>query len=128
MKNIGVCIVVTILLCLCVGLGNSINLPREPIYRDQIVECCLSYNSDILWFGYDLDEDGLIDYWTGRILIVTDTGLKAILLPTYYVVDFNRDGEFTKYEIFIDIYQDGINGNEMLDFKYEKKLEEKIGT
>lgn len=124
-KSIGMYILVSILLCLWVGLGickERIDLPREPIYRDQIIEYYIPYGLKMLWFGYDLDGDKQIDYWTGRTLVQTDAGLIAVEYPTYYGVDFNGDGEFDEMEIFIDVYQDGINGNEMLDSEYVEGL------
>jgi len=124
-KSMGVYILVSILLCLWIDMGickERIDLPREPIYRDQIVEYYITADLKLLWFGYDLDGDKQIDYWTGRDLIRTEMGLTVLEYPTYYGVDFNGDGEFDETETFIDVYQDGINGNEMLDSEYVEGL------
>ena len=106
--------------------------------------------SGMLWVGYDLDHNGLTDYYTLRIVLranfsndsvqaVTENNPMSPVFyvdygkdrffyitapnPIFYAFDFDEDGHWDL--MFKDALEDGVNGNEKFydspSGKYDKE-------
>ena len=86
--------------------------------RDKLIAIKVIPQRMALLYFYDTDDDGQPDYTTQRRILPDST---VELEPSFYMVDINDDGNVDmSTEVWVDVEEDGINGNEIL---YSKWLE-----
>jgi hypothetical protein len=123
---------------LMAGLANCQELqviPEEPKTFENLVDI-IYFPEGILIFDYDLDHDGkrIGDFRIGRVVaekMQSPYGIfaKIRLRPSYYAVDFNKDGRFDpETELFIDIATEGerqlISYPQWLEFQEQAKTKQ----
>lgn len=131
-KTLAVCILGLILaFTLITGYSQEERfiIPEEPTNREQILNywVIMDLAGIYLIIEYDLDlpyGDSKPDYWTGRTLYDQgpEVGLSTLgSKPFYYGVDRNGDNIIDpETELFVDMYRNGLSGDEMSFSEYDK--------